>query len=107
MAPQAGLIVNATPIGMYPEVDRMPVSEETVRRIKPGTIVYDIIYAPRPTLFLDKARLSGAIIVDGLEMLVQQGARALQIWLDQAVPVDVMREALLRQSTPGERGGGG
>ena len=40
-------------------------------------------------------------------MLVQQGAKALEIWLDQAVPVEIMREALLGQSTAGARGSGG
>ncbi|MDD3845040.1 MAG: shikimate dehydrogenase [Syntrophorhabdaceae bacterium] len=106
MIPRAGLIINATPMGMHPKVDQMPVSEEMIGKILPGTIVYDLIYAPRPTLFLDKAKRNGAIIVDGLEMLVQQGAKALEIWLDQAVPIDIMREALLGQSTPGAGGRG-
>ncbi len=91
------LLVNATPMGMHPKVDQLPVSEEIIGSIQSGTIVYDLIYTPKPTLFLKKAQDNGAIIVDGLEMLVQQGAKALEIWLGRAVPVNIMREALLEQ----------
>jgi len=105
MMSRAKLVVNATPMGMYPRVDQLPVSEEIIGSIQPGTVVYDLIYAPKPTLFLKKAQENGAIIVDGLEMLVQQGAKALEIWLGRAVPVDIMREALLEQS--GTAGVGG
>jgi shikimate dehydrogenase len=98
MISRTRLLVNATPMGMYPRVDQLPVSEETIGSIQPGTIVYDLIYTPKPTLFLKKAQGNGAVIVDGLELLVQQGAKALEIWLGRAVPVDIMREALLEQS---------
>jgi shikimate dehydrogenase len=62
----------------------------------PGdAIVYDLIYIPKPTKFLQLAEKQGAIIIDGLEMLVQQGAAALKIWLQQeTVPVNEMRQAL-------------
>ncbi len=57
-------------------------------------IVYDLIYTPNPTQFLRQAEELGAITIDGLEMLVQQGAAALKIWLQQQVPVDMMRQTL-------------
>jgi len=90
------LLVNATPMGMHPDVGQSPLSEEMIRSIQPGTIVYDLVYTPRPTLFLEKAERSGAVVIDGLEMLVQQGAKALETWLDQPAPVDIMREAMRR-----------
>ncbi len=90
------LVVNATPMGMYPKGDQQPVTDEVIGRIQPGTVVYDLIYTPRPTLFMKKAREKGAITVDGLEMLVQQGAKALEIWLGRDVPVDIMRDACLK-----------
>jgi len=102
----AKLVVNATPIGMFPKGDQLPVSEDVIGRIQPQAVVYDLIYAPRPTLFLKKARERGAIIVDGLEMLVQQGAKALEIWLDRDVPVDVMRDACLKQSKAADTASG-
>ena len=91
---QADLLVNTTPIGMYPHVNQSPVDAAEIAKLPQGAIAYDLIYTPNPTQFLLAAAASGAITIDGLEMLVQQGAAALQIWLQQPVPVDVMRQAL-------------
>jgi shikimate dehydrogenase len=98
LIPQANLLVNTTPIGMYPHVDESPLSHEEIKNLSHdagSAIAYDLIYTPNPTLFLQFAQKSGAIAINGLEMLVQQGAGALKIWLEQdAVPVDVMRQVL-------------
>ncbi|MEG4073425.1 shikimate dehydrogenase [Microcoleus sp. Pol14C2] len=92
---QADLLVNTTPVGMYPQGEKSPIGEGEIDRISAGAIVYDLIYTPNPTQFLKDAHLRGARAIDGLEMLVQQGAAALKIWLDkESVPVDVMRQAL-------------
>ncbi|MEG3920843.1 shikimate dehydrogenase [Microcoleus sp. T3_A4] len=92
---QADLLVNTTPVGMYPQREKSPVAAGALDRISAGAIVYDLIYNPNPTQFLKDAKLRGARAIDGLEMLVQQGAAALKIWLDkESVPVDVMRQAL-------------
>ncbi|MEM9087614.1 MAG: shikimate dehydrogenase [Cyanobacteria bacterium P01_F01_bin.53] len=93
--PKAGLVVNATPLGMHPEVNASPLSEAEIGRMGSGAIAYDLIYTPRPTRFLQKAHDAGLTAIDGLEMLVQQGAAALEIWLEQPAPVDVMRQTLL------------
>ncbi len=89
-----GLIVNTTPVGMYPKIEKMPLSSEQIALLKPETIAYDLIYTPSPTEFLKAAKQAGVIGIDGLEMLVQQGAAALKIWLNQPVPVDIMRDSL-------------
>jgi shikimate dehydrogenase len=94
LLPQSSLLVNTTPVGMYPNVDEMPVSAAEMAALPAGAIVYDLIYTPNPTQFLKAARSTGAIAIDGLEMLVGQGAAALQIWLQQPVPVSVMRQSL-------------
>ncbi|OWY68767.1 shikimate dehydrogenase [cyanobacterium TDX16] len=94
---RADLLVNTTPIGMYPHVDRSPLSLAEMAVLKQGAIAYDLIYTPRPTLFLKQAQQQGAMTIDGLEMLVQQGAAALKIWLQQPVPVEIMRQALQQQ----------
>ncbi|MCX7592509.1 MAG: shikimate dehydrogenase [Fischerella sp.] len=92
---QADVLVNTTPIGMYPKVEESPLSAEEMADVQPGAIAYDLIYTPNPTKFLQQAQQAGAIAIDGLEMLVQQGAAALKIWLQrETVPVDVMRQAL-------------
>ncbi|MEH1906819.1 MAG: shikimate dehydrogenase [Nostoc sp.] len=95
LIPQADLLVNTTPIGMYPKVDESPLSVEEIANLPTGAIAYDLIYIPKPTLFLEQAEKQGAIAIDGLEMLVQQGVAALKIWLQQeTIPVEVMRQAL-------------
>ncbi|WP_017652506.1 shikimate dehydrogenase [Fortiea contorta] len=95
LIPQANLLVNTTPIGMYPHIDNSPLSREEMAGLSANAIAYDLIYIPQPTQFLQQAQKQGAIIIDGLEMLVQQGVAALKIWLQtESVPVDVMRQAL-------------
>ena len=91
---ETDLLVNTTPVGMYPLTDQSPVAETDLNQLKPNTIAYDLIYRPRPTKFLQFAAARGAIIIDGLEMLVQQGAAALQLWLQQPVNVEIMQQSL-------------
>lgn len=69
---------------MTAELDRLPLD----------AIVYDLIYTPRPTVLLQQAQTRGLKAIDGLEMLVQQGAAALELWVEQVPPVEVMRQAL-------------
>ncbi|NJM47207.1 MAG: shikimate dehydrogenase [Alkalinema sp. RU_4_3] len=95
LLPTATLIVNTTPIGMYPKAEVSPLSNEQAGLIQGGAIAYDLIYVPRPTVFLRQAAGRGAMAIDGLEMLVQQGAAALRIWTGvEAVPVGTMMDAL-------------
>ncbi|MBW4641701.1 MAG: shikimate dehydrogenase [Goleter apudmare HA4340-LM2] len=95
LIPQANLLVNTTPVGMYPKVDASPLSTEEIGNLSPNAIAYDLIYIPQPTQFIQQAQKQGAIAIDGLEMLVQQGVAALKIWLQREnLPVDVMRQTL-------------
>lgn len=91
---RADLLVNTTPVGMHLNVDESPVDEAVMEKLLPGAIVYDLIYVPNPTKFLRQAAMRGAIAISGLEMLVQQGAAALELWLQQPVPVEIMRQSL-------------
>ena len=81
--------MNTTPIGMYPHGDRSPIPPEIMTKIKPKAIAYDLIYTPSPTKFLQLAQAQGSTIIDGLEMLVQQGAAALEIWVKQPISGEV------------------
>lgn len=101
--PQAVLVVNTTPVGMEPMIQESPLAPEWIHFLKPEAIVYDLIYIPTPTLLLKLAQDHGLTTIDGLEMLIQQGAAALEIWTQQPVPVEIMRSALkehLGQSHP-------
>ncbi|MFM7424686.1 MAG: shikimate dehydrogenase [Elainella sp.] len=95
LLPQAGLVVNTTPIGMHPHPEASLLNQAELEQLAPQTIAYDLIYTPRPTQFLQQAQTRDAVCLDGLEMLVQQGAVALELWLGQPAPVEVMRQALL------------
>lgn len=99
---QADLLVNSTPIGMAPKINESPMSPVDFDPLPVGAIVYDLIYTPRPTQFLQLAAARGFQTIDGLEMLVQQGAAALELWLGRSAPVDVMRDALLESLTSRE-----
>lgn len=95
LIPQANLLVNTTPVGMYPLMNESPVSMGDMQKLSPGAIAYDLIYIPHTSQFLQQAKKQGAIAINGLEMLLQQGVAALKIWLQrETLPVDVMRQAL-------------
>jgi shikimate dehydrogenase len=99
----ADLVVNTTPVGMAAAGDgdaaaRCPLAEADLEALRPSTVVYDLIYTPRPTRLLAIAAARGCPVVDGLEMLVGQGAAALRLWSGRAeVPVAAMRRAALAQ----------
>lgn len=95
LLPQGNLVVNATPVGMFPMVQASPLSAEELAKLPEQAVVYDLIYTPRPTRLLKLAVEQGAIAIDGLEMLVQQGAAALAKWTNRDdVPTATMRQVL-------------
>lgn len=86
------LLINASPVGMK-EGDGSPVDKRLLRR---ELYVYDVVYN-RKTQLIKDAELMGLAAVDGLGMLLHQGVRALEIWLEQKIPtaiVSKMRKAL-------------
>ena len=93
--PTADLIVNTTPLGMGRTADQTPLTANDLALAPASALVYDLIYTPRPTRLLDLAAQRGLVTQDGLEMLVQQGAAALEIWLQQPAPIATMRQALV------------
>jgi shikimate dehydrogenase len=95
LLPTADLIVNTTPMGMHTTAGQSPLNEAQIALAPGAAVVYDLIYTPRPTRLLTLAAQRGLVTLDGLEMLVQQGAAALTLWLQRPVPVDTMRQALL------------
>jgi shikimate dehydrogenase len=74
-----------------------PISEIEMALLPDQAIAYDLIYTPRPTKFLQIAAARGLQAIDGVEMLINQGAIALEWWLKQPIPIEVMRTALLQK----------
>jgi shikimate dehydrogenase len=97
LLPKTTLLVNTTPLGMHPDVTRSPVSAQQIDLLPAEAIAYDLIYTPSPTQFLKLAIDRGLHTIDGVEMLVQQGAAALAIWTQQTPPVETMRQCLKAQ----------
>ena len=86
------ILINATSIGLYPEVEaRVPIVEDTLR---PGLLVCDIIPNPPRTRLLRVAEARGCRTLDGLGMLVNQGVIGVRLWTGQDPNSDVMRRAL-------------
>lgn len=76
LPPRFNMLVNATPVGMWPNVDACPWTAD-LRRFK---YVYDLIYNPSPTLLMQRATACGATVTDGLSMLHRQAALSWQLW---------------------------
>ncbi len=90
---QFALLVNATPVGMWPNCDDTPWPEGM--HLPSHWVVLDLVYNPLETRLLREARQAGARTIDGLGMLVWQGALASELWTGCAPPADLMRAAAL------------
>jgi len=87
------ILINATPVGMG-EPLASPLSAELVAHLPPSALVFDMVYAPPETALLRVALAHGLRVATGLEMLLEQGAAAFELWTGQSAPMDVMRAAL-------------
>jgi len=93
---RADLAVNTTPVGMaqHGDAQAFPLGEAVWSQLQGSAMLYDLVYTPRPTAWLRWGQSRGHRCIDGLEMLVQQGAASLRLWSDRNdVPVETMRRA--------------
>ena len=96
----SSLIINATSVGMHlvnsqtENEHASPLSADILARFAPDTLVYDMIYHPTQTRLLCQARTLGLHAVNGLSMLLHQGALAFTLWTGQPAPLEVMRATL-------------
>jgi shikimate dehydrogenase len=88
----AGLIVNATPVGMSPHTGASPIPESIPFR--KGQTVYDLIYNPEKTLLLQRAEVGGAHTIGGLAMLIAQAAASFEIWTGREMPIKTVEQEL-------------
>jgi shikimate dehydrogenase len=93
----SSIVINTTPLGMYGENEGIsPLSPESFDTISADTVVYDLVYRPRMTAFLQMAKERNLKTVEGIEMLVLQGAKAFEIWTGKMPPVDIMKQAAVK-----------
>ncbi|MFC1861669.1 shikimate dehydrogenase [Chloroflexota bacterium] len=90
---KANILVNATSVGMSPNTDATPVTPDLLR---PNLIVVDIIYNPIKTRLLREAEAIGAKAINGVDMLIWQGAIAFEKWTGCKAPVKLMKEEIIR-----------
>lgn len=86
------LIVNASPVGMAPHVDESPWPAGLP--FPPGAAVYDLVYNPRETLFVQQARRAGLPATTGLGMLIEQAGRSFECWTGRRPPREVLWKAV-------------
>ncbi|NTV01745.1 MAG: shikimate dehydrogenase [Chlorobiaceae bacterium] len=105
---ECSVIVNATPIGTSGRTDTLRSIVPAGRELfHPGQVVYDMVYNPLETPLLFDARAAGADTVSGIEMLIAQAARSFFIWTGKEMPVETVRNVLMReigQPAPSVRG---
>ena len=100
---QADLVVNTTPVGMaqHGDTQAFPLGEAVWSHLQGSAVLYDLVYTPRPTAWLRWGQSRGHRCIDGLDMLVQQGAASLRLWSDRNdVPVETMRLAAVAALKP-------
>ena len=87
------LIVNATPLGMTPNIDSSPLPKDTI--LSQGTIVYDLVYNPRETKLIREARSQGLTATTGLGMLIEQAVLGFKLWTGHTPPRDILYNSVV------------
>lgn len=87
---ESRILVNGTSIGMAPNTDRSIITDESVFRR--DLFVFDVIYNPEETLLLKMAKAAGCKTLNGLNMLLYQGAAAFELWTGRKMPVEIIKE---------------
>ena len=90
----ADILVQTTPVGMYPHVDQCPVAEHV---IKEGMVVMDIIYNPFETRLMKVAKARGCVTIGGMSMFIHQGAEQFRIWSGIRPSLNTIRRAVERE----------
>lgn len=92
----SAIIVNATPIGMKGYMaDQMPIEREDLDKLNADTIIYDIVYNPVKTVLIQEAQKRGLKTIGGLDMLIYQAERAIEIWTGKTPDTKNMKIAAL------------
>ena len=93
------IVVNATPIGMKGFMaDQMPLEKTDLDKLNPETLIYDIVYNPVKTVLIQEAQKRGLQTVGGLDMLIYQAERAIEIWTGKSPDTKLMKIAALELS---------
>lgn len=90
---QTHVLINATPVGMHPDVDESPYDGEQFQR---ASVIIDSIYNPEQTLLVKQARARGNRVITGVDMFIRQAALQFKLFTNHEAPSEVMRNELKR-----------
>ena len=88
----ADLLINCTPIGMHPNVDKTPVPKEFLNK---KMVVFDAVYNPLETQLLKDIKSIGGQGISGVKMFIYQGVEAFERWTRKKAPVEVMEKIVI------------
>ncbi len=88
----ADIFINATPVGMHPNVDESIIPRDLLRK---DLVVFDVVYNPLETKLLKDAKDIGAKAISGVMMLVYQGVASFELWTGKKAPVPLMKRMVL------------
>ncbi len=94
---QADLLIQTTPVGMYPRHEQCIISPDALKK---ALVVMDIIYNPLETKLLTMARDRGCLTINGLSMFIHQGAEQFKLWTGFEAPISAMTHAVKQALTP-------
>ncbi len=89
---KADILINATPVGMYPKVDETPISKDLLHD---DLFVFDVVYNPLETRLMKEAAEIGCVTLGGLDMLVNQGILAFEWWLNKKPNKELMKNKII------------
>jgi shikimate dehydrogenase len=91
---ESDLLINASPVGMHPHVDKSPVKPALLRK---ELAVFDVVYNPLETKLIRDAKKAGAKTVCGVEMFINQAVLQFELWTAKRAPVELMRKIVLKK----------
>jgi 3-dehydroquinate dehydratase / shikimate dehydrogenase len=90
-----GILVNCSPIGMHPDIDRTPYAQE---KLHEDMVVFDTVYNPENTVLIKDAKQAGCLVINGLDMFIRQAAYQYKLFTGNEPPAKLMRETV-KQAT--------
>jgi 3-dehydroquinate dehydratase/shikimate dehydrogenase len=91
------IVVNCTPVGMYPDVDNSPIHASF---LKPGLSVFDTVYTPETTLLVREAKQRGCQVITGVDLFVRQAALQFELFTGQTPPLELLFRVVRRALSP-------
>jgi 3-dehydroquinate dehydratase/shikimate dehydrogenase len=91
------IVINATSVGMHPDIDETPIHHSY---LKPGLIVFDVVYTPETTLLLKEAKSRNCYVISGIDLFVRQAALQFKLFTGRDAPLEFMRTVVKRALSP-------